>query len=95
MEGLGYFRWFSAFHALENGRWNTHFPDRWIFSTLDLNRNTIGFRKWVGNDFQLFPVKAHLLRNGIAEIFDAGTDIDNRKRFNIAHDDTIIRLGWG
>ena len=65
-KGLGYFRWLSAFHALKNGRGNTHFPDCWIFSAFDLDCNTIGFWKWVGNDFQFFSVKAHPIRNRIA-----------------------------
>ena len=43
-------------------------------------------------DFELFAVQTHFFRNGISQMLDPITNINDRQRFKSAHDGTIVRL---
>jgi hypothetical protein len=79
-------------HALKHGCRQSHHPYIWTFLAFDVDRNAIGLRKWIGNQFKFFAIKANALAGRITEAFYIGTDFIDRGRFmRIAgHDSSIL-----
>jgi len=66
-----------ASYALQNGRWKTKNPSFRVPPAFDMNRDSIGFKKRVGNDLEFLAIKPNPPRPLISEMLDPGTYISN------------------